>query len=186
MQTCERLTRRNIPLMTDTFSRRASIKFASVVLLVFLFSCSTASARENPKDAVQEVSFCDLVKTPSAFSGKRIRVRAIYRYAFEIQRLEPPTCCQEPAVNIWVEIDSELQGKSRRLFSKFPKGQGLVLASFVGRIDSGSAYGTFADRYKLTVDKIDKVERTSRSSRKQDATYWAPKNCGETGVLPTK
>ena len=129
----------------------------------------------------QEVNYCDLVKNPSAFSGKRIRIRGIYRYAFEVQRLEAPSCCSETGTKIWVEIDAYLEGKSAKLVRKFPKEEGLVLATFTGMFESGESYGTFADRNGLKVDQIDQVEQTQRSSRRQDDPAWVPK-CAGTSV----
>ena len=149
-----------------------------MIAIVFLMYCSAAQANGDPRETSQEVSYCDLAKNPSAFSGKRIRVRAIYRYAFEIERLEAPICCPEAGAKIWVQIDAALEGKSLKLFHKFPKGEGLVLATFVGTFESGGTYGTFADRHRLTVEQIEKVERTARSAQKQNDPVWVPKNCG--------
>jgi len=148
-----------------------------IVSIVFLMDCCAVRASSNQQGAAQNVSYCDLAKNPSAFSGKRIRVRAIYRYAFEVQRLEPPACCPEAAPKIWVEINAGLEGSSLKLFHKFPKGEGLVLVTFAGTFESGGTYGTFADRHKLTVDQIESVERIARSSRRQDDPPWVPKNC---------
>ena len=137
-----------------------------VLLIANLFNVSS-----------HEISYCELAQNPSAFSGNRIRVRAVYRYAFEIQRLEAPACCSEAVPKIWVEIDATLEGTSRKLFHKFPKREGLVLATFTGTFESGGTYGTFADRHKFTIDQIENVERIARSSRKQDDPSWVPKNC---------
>lgn len=150
--------------------------------IIFLFNCLAMLANSNPQGTPQGVSYCDLAKNPSAFSGKRIRVHAVYRYAFEIQRLEAPGCCPEAAPKIWVEIGATLEGSSLKLFNKFPKGEGLVLATFAGTFESGGTYGTFADRHKLTVDHIENVERIARSSRKQDDPAWVPRNCAASGV----
>jgi len=123
----------------------------------------------------REVNYCELVKNPSAFSGKRIRIRGIYRYALEVQRLEAPLCCSGNSTKIWVEIDADLEGNSAKMFRKFPKDEGLVLATFTGMFETGGSYGTFADRNNLKVDQIDRVEQTKRSSRKQDDPTWVPK-----------
>jgi hypothetical protein len=153
------------------------MRVARIVLIVLLLTCCVSWASSNPQETPQDISYCDLAKNPSAFSGKRIRVRAIYRYAFEIQRLEAPMCCPEARPKIWMEINANLEGNSLKLFRKFPKGEGLVFATFIGTFESGGTYGTFADRHKLTVDQIERIERTARSSREQDDPAWAPKNC---------
>src|SRR5256885_250830 len=110
------------------------------VIAVGVFLGMFFHSPHRPANPGQNLSFCELVKNPAAFSGKQIRLRAIYRYAFESQRLEPPTCCPAPGANIWVEISTNLEGKALRLFRNFPKGHGLVLATFVGRFDTGDSY----------------------------------------------
>src|SRR6266436_2730935 len=93
------------------------------VLVLLAFSGSGAAQKPHP--TVQEVSYCDLVKAPQQFAGKRIRVRAIYKYGFEIQRLDPPACCPEHRVKIWVEVEAGIEGGSLKVYRKFPKGMGL-------------------------------------------------------------
>jgi hypothetical protein len=145
-------------------------------LLASIFCLSENPASEVPQaEKAMEVSYCQLAKMPESFVGKRIKVRAIYRYAFEINQLETAECCLEE-IEIWVEISPHLQTPSAKLFRKLPKGTGLALVVFVGRFDEGT-YGTFGDRFQLAVDQIEKVERTSRSSRRQDDPGWVPRNC---------
>jgi hypothetical protein len=125
-----------------------------VVALVLLISAGSAVAQKA--EAVEEVSYCDLVKTPQQFAGRRIRVRAIYKYGFELQRLDSPNCCPERGTKIWVEIESGLEGDSLRLYRKFPKGMGLALATFEGRFESGGPYGDGGYPFKFTVDKMER------------------------------
>jgi hypothetical protein len=132
-------------------------------------------ARNNPETPPQDVTYCQLAKDPSAFSGKRIHIRAIYRYMFEIQRLEPPACCPDRMEKTWVEIDAGLEGDSLKQFKKFPKGMGVVLVVFVGRFVAGGPYGDGGYKFKLAVDRIEAVERTSRSSRRQENPACAEK-----------
>jgi hypothetical protein len=155
------------------------LRFLAILLLAFL-NCRTSQARDTAEPPPQDVTYCQFAKNPSLFSGKRIRIRAVYRYAFEIQRLEPPECCPDSlnTSRIWVVINASIKGDSLKHFHEFPKGTGIVLATFVGTLESGGAYGTFADKYELNVDQIQKVEHTARSSRRQDDPAWIPKNCG--------
>jgi hypothetical protein len=69
------------------------MKSCAIASAVFLLACRVAWADAMP-EARLDVSYCQLAKDPSAFSGKRVRVRAIYHFGFEIQRLESLTCCQ--------------------------------------------------------------------------------------------
>jgi len=149
-------------------------------------SCFAARAKDKPDSPPQDATYCQLAKDPSLFIGKRLRIRAIYRYAFEIQRLESPVCCSEGEIKIWVEIKAGLESHSGKLFRKLDKGAGLALVVFVGTLNGGNSYGTFGDRFQLTVDEIEKVERTSRSARRQDDPAWVPKNCEKSNASPAK
>ena len=53
-----------------------------IVSTAFLLTCCTAWAGDG-RQAPLDVSYCQLAKDPSAWTGKRIRVRAIYHYGFE-------------------------------------------------------------------------------------------------------
>ncbi len=123
----------------------------------------------------QRVNYCDLVEAPQSFAGKRIRVRAIYRYGFEIQRLDPPNCCPAKAAKIWVELGT-LDRRSRRLARRFPKGMGLALGVFAGVFDSGGLYGDGGYRLELTVDRVEVVEATAHPSPTFPPN-WVPCNC---------
>ena len=147
----------------------------SCILVWVLLAIGGSAAAQKP-EAAQEVPYCNLVKTPQGFAGKRVRVRAIYKYGFELQRLESPACCPECAAKIWVEIDSALEGDSLKLYRKFPKGMGLALATFEGTFEAGGPYGGGGYRLKITVDKIEKLERTAKASGRHDPP-WVPKNC---------
>ncbi len=157
------------------------------ILSLLLVNCRPALAADTDGATPQDVTFCQLAKDPSAFYGRRIRIRAIYNYMFEIQHLESPACCPDRMGEIWVEIEAGLERDSQRQFNKFPKGMGVVLATFVGTFEGGgNGYGPFAERYRLTVDQIEKVERTARSSSKQDNPAWVPKNCETSDSPPVK
>src|ERR1700730_7127418 len=101
------------------------MKSRTIGFILTLLAFGSSALTQEPEAAAQEVSYCDLVRAPQLFSGKRIRVHAIYKYGFEIQRLDPPTCCPERGVKIWVEIKAKLQADSDKLYRKLPKGMGL-------------------------------------------------------------
>jgi len=160
----------------NTINKGVHMKFSIVgLVLVLLMLCPPGEAQQSEATA-QTVAYCDLVKAPQSFSGKRIRVRAIYKYGFEIQRLDPPLCCPERGLKIWVEIKAELEGNSLKLFRKLPKGMGLALATFVGTFESGGPYGDGGYRFKFAVDQIEKLEATAKPSPSREPA-WVPKNC---------
>lgn len=161
------------------------MRFYFAPLVIFLFSCSMAYPNDKPGNAPQEVTYCQLARDPAAFSGKRIRVRAIYSYMFELSRLKSPTCCAERDVPIWVDFDEKLGRNSRKLFRKFPRGMGLVLVTFTGKFEGGGPYGDGGYRFKFTVDQIGKLEARAKPSPGRDPA-WIPKNCDTSDGAPAK
>ncbi|MGC1620789.1 MAG: hypothetical protein WA765_20030 [Candidatus Acidiferrum sp.] len=139
-----------------------------------------ARAAGEPAATPQNVTYCQLAADPSAFSGKRIRLRAIYSYMFEVSRLKSPTCCPGPDTLIWVDFDEELGANSRKLFHQFPEGMGVVLAVLVGKIETGKVYGPFGERVRLVVDQIERVEEKAKPGKGQNPS-WVPQNCKSSG-----
>ena len=151
-----------------------------LMMLGFLAMQVTDQVGSPPK----EVTYCQLIQNPSSLVGKRIQVRAIYSYMFEVSRFKSPECCPERDVSIWVDFDENLDGNSKRLLSKFPKGMGFVLATFVGTLDSGGPFGGGGYRLKFKVDKIEKLERSAKGSAGHNPS-WVPENCEATdGAQP--
>jgi hypothetical protein len=138
---------------------------------LLLSSCSAWA--EAP---AMNVSYCQLAQDPSAWIGKRVRVGAIYHYGFELQRLESPACCAEKGPEIWVDISSNLEGHSKKLFHRINKLEmAWALVVFVGRFEGSSDYGT-GQRFHFAVDEIEKVEKTAKP-RHLVAPDWVPKDC---------
>ena len=151
-----------------------------LALSLLLLNCRPTHAGREPEATPQDVTYCQLAKDPSAFSGRRIRIRAIYSYMFEVSHLKSPTCCPERGALIWVDFDEELRGNSKKLFHKFPEGMGVVLAVFVGKIETGKVYGPFAERVRLVVDQIEKIEEKAKPRVGQNPS-WVPQNCEFSG-----
>jgi hypothetical protein len=121
----------------------------------------------------QIVTYCQLVKAPSLFVGKQIRVRAVYSYMFEVSRFKSPECCPDRDVPIWVEFSEEVEGSSKKLLHKFPKGMGLVIATFEGTLQGGGPYGDGGYRFKFAVDKIENLENKTNPSPDHHPS-WIP------------
>jgi hypothetical protein len=150
------------------------------VALLLLMSALSARAATLPpppnyESQPHDISYCQLASDPSKYAGKRIRIQAIYSYMFEVSTLLPPTCCDEHHINMWVDFDDELEGESKKLFNKFPKGMGFVLAVFVGRIETGDAYGT-GQRFHFFVEHIEEVKQQANPPMGKFPP-WIPQNC---------
>jgi len=168
----------------NTINKSLHTKLFIVGLVLALSVLRGPAGAQKSETTPQSVAYCDLAKAPLSFSGQRIRVRAIYKYGFEIQRLDPPECCPEHGLKIWVDMEPARQSDSRKLFDKLPKGMGLALATFVGTFESAGPYGDGGYRFKLTVNQIENLEGTAKASPSHNPA-WVPQNCEKSDAAPT-
>ena len=146
---------------------------ASIGLLFLLFNCCiVVRATGEGSAAPQDVTFCELVNASSSFVGKRIRVRAVYSYMFEVSALKPAKCCEAHSDNIWLDFAKNMDRQSVKLFRTFPQDMGAILGTFEGTFQLGNGHG----KYRLVVDKIQNVERKKKVTRASDIPNWEP-NC---------
>jgi hypothetical protein len=152
-----------------------------LALVVLLSSvCAAAKVNDSGRGVPLEVTYCQLVGNPSAYLGKRIVVRAIYGYGFEVKVLKSPTCCPGIEPQLGVAFDPEMDGHSQRLFLKLDKGMGTALAVFVGKLGKVSNVSSqlpSGDRFELSVDRIEKVEKSARW--KGSHPTWASIDCAK-------
>ena len=151
-----------------------------IVWVAFFLSCGVACASGSQDEPPLDMTYCQLAKDPSAFTGRRIRIRAIYVFGFEVQVLKSPVCCPVPEPKIGVEWDADMDDRSEKLFRRLDKGMGVALAIFVGRLSHVSNVSPqipSGERFQLNVEKIDKVEKTTRSKHPLTDPEWARKDC---------
>ena len=161
------------------------MRLAILLPCLLALRLGAASGRTGTEGPPQDVAYCQLTNDPSVFAGKRIRIRAIYSYMFEISRLRPPICCSGHDAPVWVEFSDNLDRESTRLYHKFPKGMGFVLAVFTGVLETRGPYGDGGYRAKLAVDRIEKLEATSSGSGHR-VPAWVPKDCEASNPAPPK
>jgi len=153
------------------------MNFRVVILSIYVLAEFARTQGPNPpSDSVSEITYCQLVKDPSAFVGKRIRIRAVYSYMFEVSRLAQPVCCPTAEIPIRLDFGDDLDSKSQRMLTEFPKGRGFVLATFVGVFEGGKAFGTLGERFRLKVVGIERVEQKA-NPRGDQKPSWLPSNC---------
>jgi hypothetical protein len=148
---------------------------------LFVLGCSMTGYGSTTPDI--STPYCNLMNDPASFAGKRILVRAVYRYGFEIQRLDATECCPGKKLKIWVEMQLS-DRKSRRLFDKFPKGMGFALATFGGVFETGGPYGDGDYRFRLTVSHIESVEATAHPSEAGNPPWTAADCSSQDGKTP--
>jgi hypothetical protein len=160
-------------MMRDSSNTRKSPRACWLLgaLSTLVLAASALALPVNTGAQAETVTYCQLLKAPNAFDGKLIRITGVYKYSFEVQRLFPSTCCQDLDSKMWVEF-GELDTKSRKRVHHFPKGTGMVLGTFVGRL--GHSPNPQGAQFTLTVTSVENVERVTKEFEK---ATWAPPMC---------
>jgi hypothetical protein len=144
-----------------------------VVSMLVLLAVSVLAQSVNAVTEAETVRYCQVLKTPNAFDGKLIRITGVYKYSFETQRLFPSSCCEDLDPKMWMEF-GELDAKSRKRVHRFPKETGMVLGTFVGRLDDGHSPNPQGARFTLRVTAVENVERVTKEIEK---ATWVPPLC---------
>jgi hypothetical protein len=136
--------------------RTAGTMFAIYSILLTLLSAApvAAQARASHDTAkadlagYMEVSYCDLIRNPEAYDGKRVAVQATYRYGFEWQEL---FCLKCRWARTWLEFPAEPDRPIK--FHNAPRYQGTINATFYGKFcGRKGAYGDGGYQYQFDVD----------------------------------
>jgi hypothetical protein len=129
----------------------------------------------NGNTQAQTTTYCQLLKTPAAFNRKLIRITGVYLYTFETQRLLPSSCCEDRDPKTWVEF-GDLDARSRKLAHRFPQGTGMVLGTFLGRVEYSGSPNFHGSQLKFTITTVEKVEHVAAGGHIGKAG-WAPPLC---------
>jgi hypothetical protein len=112
------------------------------------------------------VSYCELIRHPAEYDGKRVAVRATYRYGFEWQELFGLKC--RDTGKTWLEFETETAATVRRALSKAPQHQGTLNATFYGTFrGTKGPYGDGGYPFRFDVKSVRAVEVVSKDG-------WAP------------
>jgi hypothetical protein len=127
------------------------------------------------------VTLCDLLRSPEKHNGEEVRVRATYRYGFEVSQLYCLDCADKGKV--WLQIPTDLGNASERSLRKLPEGAGIVNLTVQGVFSSGETYGhENGYRYQIVADKISEVKVLQKGikSRQEQETVEKRWGCGGT------
>lgn len=131
------------------------------ISLVFFIYLSTP--REVLSDSYIKVDYCELIRNPTLYNGKKVRVEATYRYGYEWSEVYCPRCF-DLKKRTWVGLDNVDENCSaKKLLKKFrnesPKGRTLSVV-FAGTFESSkSDYGHSNDfQFLLNVSCIEKAK----------------------------
>jgi hypothetical protein len=154
-------------------SMKTLMLLSALVLPATGYEQSATGLIGRPGTSVQDVSFCQLTKSPAQFAGRTIRVRGIYWYALEMNGFEPAECCPE---KIGDHLHAIIDGNpmypdahSERLAWKLTaKMSATALVVFVGTL-TGSV---------LEVERVESIEKLSHPKDRDHEPLWARQNCG--------
>lgn len=109
------------------------------------------------------IDYCELLRSPTDFDGKKVTVKATYRYGFEWQELFCLPC--RDIGKTWLEIEDDLiSSRSRKTLKKLPKDGGTVTAIFTGRFESSKGpFGDGSYRFRFVLNEIEQPELVSKS-----------------------
>lgn len=134
----------------------------SLVLCLFLFSYFSQKFVIEAEDYIT-VDYCELIKNPSLYDGKKVRVEATYRYGYEWSEIYCPDCF-DLKKRTWVKLDNLNEScTSKKLLKKLskdsPKGRTLSVV-FSGTFESAkNRYGHLNGyQFQLEVSCVEKAK----------------------------
>lgn len=144
------------------------MKLALTIISLFLItSCSTTnlSAQSNNSSKTQtipSISYCALLKNPKLYSGKTVRIKAVWQFGFETTSLQDRQCIDQPKA--WLEFADEKQlcpetKKNRTLPKQSDKEADVTVT---GRLYGSGRYGHLGDyQFKFVVECMENIKVTS-------------------------
>jgi hypothetical protein len=122
-----------------------------------------ARFEEKKSRDLPTVNYCDVLKNPTEFEGKKLMLKATYRYGVEWQEMFCLTCRDKGRT--WLEIeDDAISSQSKKALRKFPESDGTINAIFTGRFESsGGPFGDGSYRFRFVLEDITNAELISSS-----------------------
>jgi hypothetical protein len=114
------------------------------------------------------LDLCELLNRPQVFDGKRVSVRASYRYGFEWQEVYCLQC--RHLGKVWLAIPPEVPKAAQKSLNRLPKNQGTINATFTGVFHgSRSAFGDGGYQFQLDLERLEQVDVVSKSGAVPEA-----------------
>lgn len=151
------------------------MKAAYLVFFLFItiqFSCPSNCLRERGdkkiSDAFMDVPYCELIRNPSAYDGRKVRIAATYRSGYEWSEIYDRDCFDFER-RTWVEFEN-LDAESRRVLEdlKTESSEGRTLSViFAGTFENSKGnYGHLNDyKHLLKVSNVDRAELLFEGSK---------------------
>ena len=101
------------------------------------------------------LKFCDLLKNPEKYNGRKVTIRATYQYGYEWSYLYCLDCRDQ---KVWLDIPVDLDDASQKALKHLPKEAGIVNATLYGVFIGPGSYGHLNGfRYRFTAEKVENV-----------------------------
>lgn len=124
----------------ESFGLKLMARSAFLVLLVIV--SISGQEKNQSKEQIPTVAFCDLLTNAEDFEGKTIRIKATYRYGFEVSELFCLDCRDKGLVYLGFEDDFDSITKSSvRKKVKWNERGRTVNVLAVGKFYSKGGYG---------------------------------------------
>lgn len=126
-------------------------------LIIAIALATTSAFAQKPT----RVTYTDLVKDPQAYSGKQVRIEAVWTYGFEWTYLCSLDCRDVQKAWVALEDDEALcRGTRKRLERLGKNSDNTARVTVVGRLDSAGGYGHLASwPLQFTVSCVEKFEK---------------------------
>ncbi len=158
---------------------------ASLLILFLVMALIPLDGRaQTPAiQSIQDVTFCQLAKSPSTYAGIELRVRVIYRFVWEESDIEQAECCpgnisKDLRAIISNGIPDKFTKKTNQLVKRLGRrSSGVALMDVVGRMDRGL----------FRIDRIEHIEHLSRPPDLNNDPSWVPHACAfQVSDIPNK
>lgn len=139
------------------------MRFFSIMGLIVLglLGCICSGQDVGKKKPVKTASICELMKTPSAFDGEEVSIRATYRVAYETSELYDTACSGDHG--IWVKFaDSEEGNRASHKIDRLIRTRGTVTGQFIGTFHKGTFGHMAAYDTELVVHSASDLKRIDR------------------------
>lgn len=143
----------------------------SMIFSIFLMinwsaaSPSTGSSDSVDDQAIPSVSYCGILKDPKAYTGKLVRIKAVWQFGFEITSLYDRKCREKPQA--WLEFADEkhLCPETNRNLSIPGRSDKEAEVTVTGRLYGPGRYGHLGGyQFKFVVVCLEKVKVISSDS----------------------
>jgi len=96
------------------------IKQISISIFLFVLACLNVAAQEQKQSQeILNVTYCDLVREPTFYDNKVVRVKANYLAAFEGSIMSDSAC---DGKDTWVRFDAKIRDATlRKVWKKFDR-----------------------------------------------------------------